>query len=344
MTTRIATAIAAVAASALLLAGCSPATETPSGSTPPSTSDLTGSITVYSPGAGEYGAVVEAFNKEYPGITVNMVRLVGQELTTRIQSEVTSGQHVADVVLSSTAGSGGPWVPDSVDWYEPYLPAAAADLAPEFVNKDDGWFMPFSAIFGLAYNADAIDESDAPGSWDALLDPEWKGRIVISDPTVPNLTTVAFAGLMADGVIDEQWVTELAAQSPTISETPQIGQALSDGTGDVGVWGQGFTVNAVAAGAPLKTDHALDILAPYGVALLAGAPDPDAAKVFIDWLLTPASQELWAELGNVGSVEGGSLPDGVADDVRTNAPIVPPFPEAAPLMGRVAAAWKAAQG
>lgn len=96
---------AGIAALGLTLGGCASTTSAPgsSGKT------AAGRVTVYSPAAAQMPTVIQAFNKEHPDIQIQTVRLVGQELASRLQNEAASGQRVADVMLDSTVTAYGPW-------------------------------------------------------------------------------------------------------------------------------------------------------------------------------------------------------------------------------------------
>lgn len=296
-----------------------------------------GQVTLYSPAAGEFQRVIQRFNEDYPNIRVNPVMLAGSELGTRLQSEFTSGQSVGDVVMTSTTSSAGPWVEGQEDWFEPYIPDNADELRPEALNKEEGWFAAFSSVFGATYNTETISEDEVPRSWDELTDPKWDNRISMGDPRRQALTSVTFVGLLGNDVVDDQWFSDLAELQPRPLDTPQVQQSLVSGQTDLAIWGLGFTSSAKADGAPLEFIPELGVESLNGAALLKNAPNPEAAKVFLDWTVSENGQAALSESGFMPQTKGSSWPEGLSPDV--DMPVVPPYEEAAVLTKEVIDTW-----
>ncbi|MGV9869506.1 ABC transporter substrate-binding protein [Rhodococcus koreensis] len=290
-------------------------------------SGASGEITIYSPGAQELDTVFAAFNKEYPNIKINPVRLVGQEIPTRLQSEFTSGQHVGDLVIGSVLTSYGLWGDGKSDaWFERYVPEGAEALPSYAVDVEAGWFAPYSSGIGVAYNTNKVSAADAPQSWEDLIDPKWKGKILLPDPTTLGLPAVAFAGLSHEGVIDDDWLKALVAQDPQITESSSsLGQALATGRGDVAVWGSGYVFNAAATGAPVAFVGTTTTQTVTPTALVSNAPNAAAAKVFLDWLITDAAQEALAASGYIPLMPDQPLPDGITAEQVANSTVVPTY-------------------
>ncbi|WP_127818369.1 ABC transporter substrate-binding protein [Microbacterium sp. CPCC 204701] len=292
---------------------------------------LSGEFTLYGPGAPELEAtVIKAFNEEYPNIRVNAVKLVGQDLPTRLQSEFASGQHVGDVVLTSTLDPYGPWGDGKQDWWEPYLPEGSDELPAYAVSEEQGWFAPYSSGFGIAYNTEALSANDVPKTWDELLDPKWKGRVLLPDPTILALPTVLFSGLSLEGVIDDEWVADFVANEPIITESAAaITQPLSTGVGDLAVWGQGYVTVGVAQGAPFAYIGATTAQSVTPAALIKDGPNPEMAKVFLDWLLTDPAQESLAQNGYIPLMPDQPLPEGITPEELADSVVIPTFSEGA---------------
>lgn len=307
---------------ALALTGCGGTTSaTPEGGA------ASGQVTVYGPGAVELVPVFQEFSKEHPKIQINSVRLVGQEVATRLQSEVTSGKPVADIVIASTATAYGPWGDGSnADWFEPYAPEGADNLIKGASNADQGWYAPFADAFGIAYNNTKVQEGEAPKSWKDLVDPKWNGRVATSSPAVLNLPAMAFATASLEGLVDDAWMDQFAANSPQFNEsTAAVGQALSSGAAEVAVWGSLFYANSVDQGAPVSWSGSTTILSPTPAVLLKNAPNPEAAKVLMDWLMSDAGQHSLAEHGYIPLTDGAPTPEHISKEQVSNAPVVPPF-------------------
>ncbi|WP_127817803.1 ABC transporter substrate-binding protein [Microbacterium sp. CPCC 204701] len=332
---------ASTAALALVLAGCgSSAQSVPAeGSRESAAGPASGQVTLYSPAAGELTDVYAAFNMEHPDIEINPVRLVGQELGTRVRSEVTSGQQVADIVITTTTSAFGPWgSEDTADWFEPFLPEGASLLAADAVNEEQGWFAPFSSGFGIAYNSDTLDEADLPTSWDDVIDSKWRGQLVMPDPRQLSLSSISIAALLDAGVIDESWLDDLAALDPRIVDGgPAVGQSMGSGESGLGFWGTGFVTNAAAAGSPVGWTDVPPTQSMNAAVLLAGAPNPDAAKAFLSWLISENGQAALAAAGYIPQIEGATLPDLITEEALAESTVIPPYEDIDPAIQDVLA-------
>lgn len=317
--------VALAGAMALSLAACSSDDSGAASST----------VTVYSPAAGEYGELIKDFNKDHPDIKINAVRLVGPEMETRLRGEVTSGNAVGDVIDTSLTSSAGPWVDGQEDWYANWLPDSASKLPADRVNKEKGYFISDLGAFTVAYNADAVDEADVPQTWDDLLDPKWKGRIALPDPRSQGLSSTVFIALLNDGKIEQSYFDKLAAQEPIITEAAQIGQSLTSGQADLALWGSTYVHNAAAKGANIKINTNLLVGSRDGAAMLKNAPNPEGAKIFLEWLASEKGQQALSDIGFTPSLEGIDRPEGM-----DTAAVVPEFATAMELTPKVLEQWE----
>lgn len=279
------------------------------------------------------GRIIEHFNEDYPDIKVNPVMLVGSELTTRVQSEVTSGQFVGDVIMTPLTSATGPWIRDQAEWFTPHVPENADELPDENVNQEEGWFAPYSAVFGAAYNTEAVEEGDVPRTWDEFIEPHWDGRISMADPRQPSSSSVTLAGLLGNDIVDNQWFSGLAELSPVPLDGPQVEQSLVSGQSDVAIWPLGYVNGARADGAPLEFIPELGLEVPDVALLLKNAPSPEAARIFLDWTVSETGQAAYSESGYMPQIQGIPMPVGIAEGV--DLPVIPAYEEASPLIAKV---------
>ena len=142
-------------------------------------------------------------------------------------------------------------------------------------------------------NTKIIKPGTEPRTWRELLKPEWKGKIGISNPDTGPNSIYIFYGLTSRGKLDQSYFTELAKQD--LQWYANVGLASSSlSQGEVPL----TFANVPAAnslgpflleGAPLKAldmAEGIPIYRSGAVALLQGAPHPNAARVFINWLFS----------------------------------------------------------
>jgi iron(III) transport system substrate-binding protein len=261
-----------------------------------------GSITIYSSQPLDpLNELAAAFEEEYPGIDVEVVRGTDGELTTRIETEHQTGSITADMWVTSSQGAIDPKGAEGGWFVAPVGPHFEADgYLDEYFHEGD-YFEVGAAILTFGWNTDEVP--NGLEDFTDLLDPDLAGgRIAVIDANCCPAAVDFY--LYLEEVYGEEFVEELAAQEPRIypSALP-IGEAL--GAGEVAA--AAFTLPLVAqqaAGAPV--DFAIADQA-WGTrffgALIDGAPHDNAAQVFADFMVSPDGQEIIA--ANQSSV----LPD-----------------------------------
>lgn len=296
-------------------------------------------VVVYAPSAGVLGTVADEFTKRYPKIDVELVRIFGADLSSRVKAEAQTGKHEADVVLSVI--NADIMVPSTEGLYEQFTPKGSENVVTGDWGGSEKFFRaPFSAVTGISYSTKEITAAEAPKTVADLLDPKWQGRIGISDPTTAGLASVYFRDLAYTGQIDEQWMTSLAAQKPRIfSQAPEIDSALATGEISVAVDGLSFVASSKAKGAPVEFLPETAIMSPTAGALVKGAPHPDAAKLFLTWTYSPEAQRTFSSVGLYPLVKGAPLPAGfTADKPEVNS--YPGAEDGTALLGKVITQWK----
>jgi len=151
----------------LLLGGCSPSTP--------------GKVTliVYSPHGKELlGEFEKRFEAQNPNVDVRWLDMGSQQALDRVRSERSNPQ--ADIWWGapSTMFSQA----EKENLLEPYKPTWGDKVDPDARSKTNAWFGTFQTPEVIAFNSKAIPREQAPQDWDDLLDPKWKGKIVIRDP------------------------------------------------------------------------------------------------------------------------------------------------------------------
>lgn len=269
-------------------------------------------VTVYGPGENDRKDVYEVFAKRFPGITVKGEYLVGADLVSRVNQEFASGKHTADVMQNGDT-TAATQIKDKR--FVPFAPASAAGLAPAYT---DGAGLAHAAsvlAFGPAYNTEKVQAADAPKAWQDVLDPKWAGRMVIEDPTAAGSTSSTLSHLLWDGRYQESFVRDLAASKPRLGQNAQsAGTSVATGEFDlIPIYPYSFFLRAKQQGAPLEFVFPMEggnHMSPHFLSLLDGAPNPDAAKLFITWMFTPEAQQALAEVGQWGTMPGAPGPAG----------------------------------
>ena len=253
-----------------------------------------------------------AFEKAYPSITVEYTRLIGTQLVGKVDQDRASNVDGADVVITPEAT----WIAERAKQGAIKAPAgpAASAWPAKYIVGNAGPVLALEPLT-MAYNTNLV-KSQVTGYQD-LLKPEFKGKIAMVEPNAGVL--VAWYDWL-EKTQGADFLTKLAAQQPRlyVSALP-----ITQGTAAGEVAFSGFTVPTVAnpliaQGAPMKmVVPNPSVGTPYIGGLLAWAKRPNAAAVFLDFMMSREGQTVWAGKGDVGSPLGvpGSL------DANTISPL-----------------------
>jgi ABC-type Fe3+ transport system substrate-binding protein len=166
--------------------------------------------------------------------------------------------------------------------------------------KTNRYIYSFTADFSAPpfYNADLLKPAEI-SSYDDLLNLKWKGKIGLFEPRIPSAGQGLWGFLMK--IKGKEFLQRLAEQNLFISrDGKQLADGLAKGTLVIGLGlSQRFVDPFVNAGLPIKP--LLSIKEGLGgsngfgtVAVMKNAPHPNAAKVYINWLLGKEGQDLYS--------------------------------------------------
>lgn len=148
-------------------------------------------------------------------------------------------------------------------------------------------------------NTNMVRSEETPKSYKDLLDPKWKGRIVMHDPTVPGAGSIIFWLLKKEYGL-EYWEKMKEQNIMVIRDYGEVARRVSVGEAYVspGSLGIPHIMPFLVAGAPVKilspTEGGYRTNSP--MYLTNNAPHPNAAKVVINWALTKEGQDIISRL------------------------------------------------
>jgi len=235
------------------------------------------------------------------GIHVDVADLRGGEARSRMMAEQVANRPVADVSIASDTVRSAPADVAALYVKHPPLPNASR-LPAQFA--DDGLLTVTNLIlYGLMMNTNLVKPEDMPKSWTDVLDPKWKGKFLSQDPRTGNGTNTTLNVLNAKFGLD--FVKRMAEQKMVYTTEINVGErriAQGEFSGFFGISLRnllkldGLPVKGVvpAEGGPFD----LNVMA-----LVKGAPHPNAALLFMNFLLSEEAQKTYADNGSV-SVTG----------------------------------------
>jgi iron(III) transport system substrate-binding protein len=263
-----------------------------------------GQVTVYISG---YEAVLPEFEKEYPEIKLISVSGRGSQLAQRLITERRGDKYLADVFNSGGVTTHGqlymakvldpikpalilPEITDTSKWYQKRH--HYNDTENQYVFSYVG-----SATYGAVnYNTKLVDVKDFKSYWD-LLNPKWKGKIVSRDVRMPGPGSGNHRLFYHHPEIGPSFIRKLYGEMDTTlfrdyRQGPDwlaVGKFAICFSCDVDVLKQkGLPVDTVG---PNVFKEGGGLVQQFGtVTLVNRAPHPNAARVFINWLLSRKGQ------------------------------------------------------
>jgi len=253
-----------------------------------------GRIVVYiGAGSNTNRPIAAMFEKTY-GIPVEVVDGRPSAIRERIRSEFTTGRTVGDVTVTGQTTA----ILEKADGvFQPYgdLVNIKKLIGPE---TGDGTLLPTGfAQFGILVNNDLVKPGDEPKSWQDLLDPKWKGKILSDDPRTSGGGFVAFSVLYE--ALGRAFHERLAAQNLQFSSDVAVAERRI-AAGEFPLYIP-FPIGNVSrvAGLPVRAVAPTEG-APYvgsTMAMLKNAPHPNAARLYLDFVLSDPVQDFIANQG-----------------------------------------------
>ena len=262
-----------------------------------------GSLTVYGSCEEEYlAAACKNFEKLY-GIKTVYQRLSTSEVYTKIKEE--NGKPSGDVWFGGTTDPYNEAVSDGL--LEEYDAINASHLLKE-TYKDPGnhWFGIYKGILGFMVNNEELErlKIEAPKTWDDLTKPEYKGLIMLSNPN-----TAGTAKLVINTMVQMKGHDEAMEYFKKLDQN--IAQYTKSGSGPSKMVGPGECVIGVG----FLHDGIYQILQGYdniglivpedgtsyeigATAIFKGAAHPNAAKLWIEYALSPDCVNLAKDNGS----------------------------------------------
>ena len=275
-------------ASVLLLPGCARDGRTP--------------LLLYSPhGRDQLTLLEREFERRRPDVDVRWLDMGSQEILDRLRFERVNPQ--ADVWFGGPATLFERGVRDSL--LVPYRPAWAKAVDPRAVQAGDLYYPAYRTPAVIAFNARAVTRASAPHDWDEVLDPRWRGKVLIRDPMASGTMRAIWALILVRSIRETgdtgqgmAWLRRLDGQTKAYALNPAILDAkLARQEGLVTLWDLPDILIGRSKGMPFDYvfPRSGTVVIDDAIGLVRGSRHPEAARAFIDF---------------VGSVEGQLLAAG----------------------------------
>jgi iron(III) transport system substrate-binding protein len=263
-----------------------------------------GKAVVYSSMESSISDGIAAGFKKKTGLEMDYWRGSSTKVLDRALSEHRAGKPLFDVAITIADPM---FLMQREGVFTKYESPAAADYPKDLIDPNLGPNYR-TLLIGIVYNTNSIKPADAPKSFEDLVKPQFKGKVIMPDPTQHTTTTQWVASLpklMGKDRADK-FIRDLAATKPILAESllPPVERAVS-GEVPIAITLLHYTYVFRQQGAPLDYVRMPKLLGDGNyVALGNKAPHPNAGKAFIDYFLDDECMNLMSKLGEFVNRKG----------------------------------------
>ena len=241
--------------------------------------------------------IIKGFTARYPFIKVNRVRTAGVPALQRVLAELRAKTPHTDLITTETVVE-----LEQANAAQAFQSPALASW-PAQDRDPTGFSAPlYFNYYGLiAFNKDQMNAAEAPKTYEDLLDPKWKGQMVINSNESGGLFLVSFLRMLWGDAKAEAYLEKLARQKVVQrSESARTVLGLvASGDYKIMIFPHLTHVGElVRKGAPIDVTMVDPV--PFSDApfmFVKSAPHPYATMLLIDYLLGPEAQDMLRDAG-----------------------------------------------
>lgn len=212
---------------------------------------------------------------------------------------------------------------------EPYQPAGIERIPEQFRDPEGKWFAVTGYMAAFCVNNEVLEAKGLPmpTSWADLLDPVYKGEVVMPNPASSGTGYLMIASILQMMGEEKGW-EYLHALDENINQYIKSGSrpcnAASEGEFAIGASFALRAIKNIAEGYPITM-----VIPAEGAgneleanALMASSQNKEAAKRFLDWTISDAAVDEYYDWKEIVTAKGGSMPEhfkeaGLPEDIST---------------------------
>lgn len=275
-----------------------------------------GRVVVYRSMESDIFEVIEKIFEQKYGIPVEYFRAASNRVLDRVLTESRAGKPLYDVVLTNRSPM---LILKKENIFAKYT-SPTYEAYPANTRDREGILSPSHrvVVVSVLFNTRLVKPVEAPKTLNDLLDPKWKGKIVMPDPNVHTTTAVWLSNL--EKVLGTQYrsfVERLAGQVSLAESFFPVAQKVIFGKFSLGITYVKYVYVFGKEGAPLDYVRLNPVLAEaHHVGVGAKAPHPNAARLFVDLFTSKLGLLALAQGGEFVLVPGVYPPIKDADKLR----------------------------
>ncbi len=242
--------------------------------------------------------VKKAFEKKHPGVKVEMLK---KKTTAGIKYlQETASNNRSDMFWASAPDAFEVLKGDNLlQKYKVKIKGIPKNVGAFPINDPEGYYKGFAASgYGIMWNTRYLKAKKlpAPKTWADLAMPVYHGHVGMSAPSRSGTTHLTVETLLQGKGWEKGWAEwkAIAGNFKTVTERSfGVPDGVNSGQFGLGIVIDFFGLSSEASGFPVKFIYPpVTTLVPANIAIVKNAPHPKAAAAFIEFLLSPAGQEV----------------------------------------------------
>jgi iron(III) transport system substrate-binding protein len=272
----------------------------------------TSSVVVYSAVSPKVmTAFVEEFQKQNPGIKVDLISGGSGELLTRLQAE--KGSPRGDVLVGPDADNFDAYL----DLFETYKSPEDAAFPRGAVGPDNKYYGFSTNYQAFIVNTKLMPLDKAPQSWTDLAKPEYKGKIVMANPAQSGSAYSQLVQILQ--LYNWDVMDKIIGTATFVTSSRLAYQNIAKGEAPVGLTSEFNIVASKAEGFPVEAVYPKDGTALINDAsgIIKGGPNPANAKKFLDFVNSKKAHQMIVDIDKRRSARSDVAPPAGLPDAKT---------------------------
>jgi iron(III) transport system substrate-binding protein len=198
-------------------------------------------------------------------------------------------------------------------------PDITKDYRDGFFDANAGWVALRATGIAPMYNTTLVKKENVPATWKELVEPKWKGRIAISDPTRAGSSFSHLYGMWK--MYGAGWLEQFAKNDVFVAgDGSATREAVATGERDIAPVSEYDAITFRNAGKPVDVTWVADgtLMVPAPLGLVKGSPNSENALALAQYLLSQEGQRMvstlistWSARKDVGPPAGKPALDSI---------------------------------
>ena len=279
-----------------------------------------GDLVVYNPAGNAGELIIDAFRAKYPDVDVSAINAGVGELFTRMGAEQDNPRGDVIVCASSEAFLSNP------DLFEAHDSPERANFSADVVAEDNSFYGCSMPLQAFIVNTNLLEEDQYPRTWESLGDEMYKDKLVMANPSLSGSAYAQLSQILQ--LYGWDAAEKVINNARFVTSSQSVFQDVGRGEIEVGITGEVNVKTMMDDGFPVTIIYPEDGtgLRFDASGIIKGGPNPDNAKLFLDFANSKEAHELVASTNRRSVRKDVPAPEGLAPTAD-----IPTFPYDAAL-------------